>query len=149
MEISLPRLARISSADIFNKSRPENNISPLTILPLAEMSRIIERASIVLPQPDSPTIPRVSPELIFNETPSTALILPRAVSNAVIKSFISRSSGIFSIFGHDCAEIPRAIEQRLPMRLSEYKFFLYLSKQGRQCPDAPRAHLRQICLKTL
>ena len=31
------------------------------ILPLAGISRIMESASIVLPQPDSPTIPRVSP----------------------------------------------------------------------------------------
>ena len=54
----------------------------------------MERASIVLPHPDSPTMPMVSPELTSSETPLTALILPCVVSNAVCKSFISRSGGI-------------------------------------------------------
>ncbi len=34
------------------------------------------RPIVVLPQPDSPTTPRVSPRLTSNDTPSTALTSP-------------------------------------------------------------------------
>ena len=39
-------------------------------------SRTMQRASVDLPQPDSPTMPSVSPCRTSNETPSTACTLP-------------------------------------------------------------------------
>ena len=41
---------------------------------------MIERDSTVLPEPDSPTTPRVLPRSSENVTPSTARTMPRAVS---------------------------------------------------------------------
>src|SRR5579864_8038975 len=52
--------------------------SPLnTILPaVGAMSLMAVRPSVDLPQPDSPTSPRVSPVLISRSTPSTACTCP-------------------------------------------------------------------------
>ena len=47
---------------------PRSRITPL----LGSISRTIIRASVDLPQPDSPTMPSVSPACNANETPSTA-----------------------------------------------------------------------------
>ena len=40
------------------------------------MRRSMERTSVVFPQPDSPTSPRVSPSYTWNDTSSTAFTLP-------------------------------------------------------------------------
>jgi hypothetical protein len=42
------------------------------IPPVGSVSRTIMRASVDLPQPDSPTIPSVSRSRNVNDTPSTA-----------------------------------------------------------------------------
>src|ERR1700723_4651874 len=44
--------------------------------PSDEISRNSPRPSVVLPEPDSPTTPSVSPLRTFRLTPSTALICP-------------------------------------------------------------------------
>lgn len=44
---------------------------------------------VVLPQPDSPTRPRISPAFTRNETPSTALTVPRSVLKEVTRSLTS------------------------------------------------------------
>ena len=43
-------------------------------------------AVTLLPLPDSPTMPRTSPGCSENDTSSTALISPRSVANAVVRS---------------------------------------------------------------
>ena len=47
------------------------------------MSLKIERAVTVLPEPDSPTRPSVSPSARSNETPSTARATPASVRKLV------------------------------------------------------------------
>src|SRR6266516_4867950 len=44
----------------------------ITLPASGSISRRVERATVDLPQPDSPTSPRVRPPEIANETPSTA-----------------------------------------------------------------------------
>ena len=50
-------------------SRPSNR----TVPPVGSSRRMITRASVDFPQPDSPTIPSVSPRRTWSETPSSAL----------------------------------------------------------------------------
>ena len=47
---------------------------------------MIERDSTVLPEPDSPTMPKVLPRSTDSETPSTARTVPRVVRKAVWRS---------------------------------------------------------------
>jgi hypothetical protein len=49
-------------------SRPSNMIRPAVV----SRRRTMQRASVDLPHPDSPTMPSVSPGLTLKETPSTA-----------------------------------------------------------------------------
>ena len=77
IEISLPRTRRISSSLIWRRSRPPSLTEPETMRPGGSgMSRISDSAVMLLPQPDSPTIARVSPEATWKSTPSTALTMP-------------------------------------------------------------------------
>src|ERR1700730_9337153 len=62
------------------------------------------RPTVVLPQPDSPTTPSVSPSLSVNETPSTARTSPVFLSsrppntgNLTFRSLTSRMGGIFFV----------------------------------------------------
>ena len=75
--MSLPRTLRISSSERASRSRPSNMISPVGIS-AGGMSRrrMIDRLVTLLPQPDSPTMPRVSPGMIEKLTPSTARMTP-------------------------------------------------------------------------
>jgi hypothetical protein len=50
---------------------------------------MMERAVTLLPLPDSPTIPIVSPASSENETPSTALTTPSWVLKCVLRLFTS------------------------------------------------------------
>ena len=61
MPISLPRIWRMSSSETVLISRPSSLMLPLTIDPPVGSSLMIDSAVIVLPHPDSPTIPSVSP----------------------------------------------------------------------------------------
>src|ERR1700729_505320 len=58
------------------KRRPWILLPRKTIGPSDEISRSSARPSVVLPEPDSPTTPRVSPLRTDRLTPSTALICP-------------------------------------------------------------------------
>ena len=62
MEISLPRTSSISVSVASSRFRPSSRMAPPTMRPggLATRRRI-ESAVTLLPQPDSPTTPRVSP----------------------------------------------------------------------------------------
>ena len=52
---------------------------------------MMARDSTVLPEPDSPTTPRVFPCSRVNETPCTARRLPRLVAKDTSRSSTSRS----------------------------------------------------------
>src|SRR5262245_44309009 len=62
------------------------------------MSRITASIETVLPEPDSPTIPRTSPRAIENERPSTARTRPSSVRNETPSSRTS-SSGVAPFSG--------------------------------------------------
>src|SRR5216684_3580322 len=90
MAMLWPRIARTSSSSIFRTSWPSNMIEPLTILPGGwGIRRISESAVTDFPQPDSPTMPRVSPAPTSNVTPSTARTTPSRVKNCVCRSLTS------------------------------------------------------------
>ena len=91
--MSLPRIPRTSSSFIFRMSWPSNMTWPSTILPGGcGMRRMSDSAVTLLPQPDSPTMPSVSPAATWNETPSTAWTTPSCVKNWVWRSVTSRRS---------------------------------------------------------
>ena len=75
--MSLPRTWRISSSVRSSRSRPSNRISPVGISAGGMSSRrMIDSDVTLLPQPDSPTMPSVSPRMIEKLTPSTARTVP-------------------------------------------------------------------------
>ncbi len=76
MPISLPRMWRIASSDSVLSSWPSSLMLPPTIEPPPGSRFMIDNAVIVLPQPDSPTMPSVSPGSTWSVTPSTACTTP-------------------------------------------------------------------------
>ena len=62
-------------------SVPSNRMEPA----VGSIRRRISRPTVVLPQPDSPTRPRLSPRLILRSTPSTAFTCGhRALEDAAL-----------------------------------------------------------------
>ncbi len=82
MAMRLPRMCRISAGDLASRSSPSKRIAPLTIRAAGGSNRRMVRASVVLPEPDSPTTPSVSPARSVSETSSTArtVRVPRPVT---------------------------------------------------------------------
>jgi len=78
--IRLPRTRRISASDLVSRSSPSNSSRPLVTRAARGNRRRMVSASVVLPEPDSPTMPSVSPASTRSETSSTARTtrLPRA-----------------------------------------------------------------------
>ena len=78
----LPRTRRISRSDLVRRSAPSKRTSPSTMRAAVGSRRRRDSASVVLPDPDSPTMPRVSPASSAKETSSTAFVtrVPRAVT---------------------------------------------------------------------
>jgi len=73
MAMRRPRTARISAADASSSRCPSNTISPPAMRPGGDgTSCITDRLVTDLPDPDSPTIPSVSPRRTSKLTPSTA-----------------------------------------------------------------------------
>src|ERR1700729_839576 len=70
--MSLPRTVCMSRSDSALMSVPPSTTEPEVMTPPRGSSRMIDRAVIVLPQPDSPTRPRHSPAATARLTPSTA-----------------------------------------------------------------------------
>ena len=77
-----------------------------TIGPSDEISRRIARPSVVLPEPDSPTTPSVSPLRTSTLTPSTALmwptvlrITPRLIGNQTLRSLVLITIGACRLSG--------------------------------------------------
>src|SRR5699024_4393310 len=90
IDISLPRILRISASDLSRRFSPFNLISPPTILPGLSTSWRMHSDVILLPDPDSQTSPTVFPFGIYKVTPSTALTSKSSVKKDVFKSFISK-----------------------------------------------------------
>jgi hypothetical protein len=81
IEISLPRIRRISRSLFLTRSWPSKSICPPAMRPGGvAIRRITERLVTDLPEPDSPTTPSVSPLSRWKLTPSTALTVPSSVS---------------------------------------------------------------------
>src|SRR5215211_3527597 len=90
MATFLPRISRSSDWCILSRSRPSNRTSPVIRPPLARpmMARLVT----LLPEPDSPTMPRVWPGSSEKLTPSTALTTPSSVSKWTRRSRTSSSA---------------------------------------------------------
>jgi hypothetical protein len=100
IEISLPRIVRISASLSASRSRSPKRIEPPTMRPGGQaISRRIDIAVTLLPQPDSPTTARVSPASTWIDTPSTARVMPSRVKNQVFRSWISSSAPGFGELG--------------------------------------------------
>jgi len=67
-----PRMRRISPWLFGTRSSPSSSMRPLTIRALGASRRTIAWQVVVLPHPDSPTRPKVSPASTEKLTPSTA-----------------------------------------------------------------------------
>ncbi len=74
MAICAPRMRRISLCLSCARSLPANSIWPPMIRAPGGNRPTIDRQVVVLPQPDSPTMPSVSPSFTVKLTSSTALI---------------------------------------------------------------------------
>src|ERR1700693_4283397 len=90
MAISRPRTSRMASLSSVARSRPRKVIEPPTIRAGSSSSRMIDLAHTLLPEPDSPTMPRVSPAKRSKLTPSTARTGPASVRNQVRRSLTLR-----------------------------------------------------------
>ncbi len=75
--ISRQRSAFMSRSESAARSRPSNSIRPPLMKALSAMTRVSARATVVLPQPDSPTRPTIEPRGTSKLTPSTASREPR------------------------------------------------------------------------
>src|SRR6185437_11747075 len=77
MPISLPRTCRRSSSLSLLMSLSLSRMLPPTIEPPVGSRFMIDSAVMVLPQPDSPTMPSVSPGSTYSEMSSTACTVER------------------------------------------------------------------------
>ena len=94
MAMSLPRTSSISSSGSSRRLRPLKSIRPATARPGRESSRITVSAVMLLPHPDSPTSPRVSPWRTLRSTPSTARTTP-----SLVKKWVRRPRTRSSVSG--------------------------------------------------
>ena len=76
-----PRSLRSASGGRVARSRPPSITRPLSRARLGSNCRMV-RDSMVLPQPDSPTTPRVRPGARLRSTLSTARKAPRGVGSS-------------------------------------------------------------------
>ncbi len=80
--MSSPRTRRISSSLTESRSIPSKLAVPEISVFSAWVRPRMVSAVTLLPQPDSPTMPSVSPGSIENETPSTAWTTPSSLVEA-------------------------------------------------------------------
>src|SRR5262245_15311881 len=93
----LPRMSRISASLSFSRSIPSKLTEPPTVRPMRSGSRrSTDSAVTLLPQPDSPTMPSVSPGPTWNETPATARLTPSSVTKSVLRSLTSSRGGMLT-----------------------------------------------------
>ncbi len=69
--------------------RPSSHTSPAAIRPGGSSSPMIASPVIDFPAPDSPTTPSTSPRSIANDTPSSAVSVPRRDGNSTLRPLTS------------------------------------------------------------
>ena len=94
--IPVPQVSRTCSRGSDEISWPSNTTVPVRVA-VGASNPIDARDNTVLPEPDSPTMPMLSPAAISRETPFTACRFPRLVAK-----LISR----FSSFSIDVTVLP-------------------------------------------
>src|ERR671934_1407026 len=96
IDISRPRRSRISSSLAARTSSPVKRTAPWAMRPARSRMRITAYEVTDFPEPDSPTMPTVSPLATRTSTCSTARTTPRRVENSTVRSATS-SSGTVSL----------------------------------------------------
>src|SRR5918994_1491950 len=91
-QMSRPRMSRISRSERPTMSRPLNRIRPSATYPGGSISRMMDREVTLLPEPDSPTMPRLDPAAMPKLTPSTAFTTPADVRKWVRRFCTSNRS---------------------------------------------------------
>src|SRR6266508_4114593 len=115
MAMSLPRTWRIASSESSSRLRPSNRISPVGISAGGMSSRrMIESDVTLLPQPDAPTMPRVSPGGIEKLTPSTARTTPSMTWKYVRRSRTSSSGRLYDDGAGSSAAVGTIVNRLLP-----------------------------------
>src|SRR6266511_3644016 len=94
MAISRPRIPRSARSLCGIRSRPSNIARPDCTCPLRASKPSTASDVTLLPQPDSPTMPSVSPRAMSNEMPLTAYTVPRRVENSTRRSSTLRSDSL-------------------------------------------------------
>src|SRR6266849_2592176 len=108
---SEPLNSLISSSVIWITSLSPKRMRPLVIFPGSGTSRRIESAVMVLPDPDSPTMPTLSPFSISKLIPSTAVTVDDEPKNWTRRSW-TRSSGASFLVPHPGVEgVAQAVAQ--------------------------------------
>ena len=93
MSVYLPRNARISPSEMREMILPSKVTAPPATRPLPFGSRPrIDRPVTLLPEPDSPRSPSVSPSPISNETPLSTRTGPRRDANSTRRSSTESSA---------------------------------------------------------
>src|SRR5262249_10740969 len=105
IDISGPRGLRIWSSPAARMSRPVKCMAPSAICPARSRMRMTAYDVTDLPEPDSPTMPTVSPFAMVTLTCCTALTMPRRVGNSTVRALTSRS-GTDSVMTRSRAALP-------------------------------------------
>ncbi len=146
-------MSRTSRGESFSTSRPPKRISPETIFPGGSgINRMSERFATDLPEPDSPTIPSVSPRLSSKPMPSTAFTTPSSVSKYVRRSltssrfpFVLLVTCHLSLFPH--LRIER-IAQAIAKKIQREQHHRHRQSRKNQLPWKNRQRLRAVRRQT-
>src|SRR5437588_2358756 len=116
IETSRPRKSRIWSSVAALTSMPENITEPSAILPARSRIRITAYDVTDLPEPDSPTMPSVSPLATEMLTCCTALTMPRRVVNSTVRSLTSsRGWAVMTTSAKISKTTPCKVERSAPL----------------------------------
>src|SRR5262249_31801902 len=111
IEILLPRSSRSCAAGRPRRSVPSNRTAPPAMRPGGWGTRpMMLWAVTLLPQPLSPTTPRVRPAKSVKLTPSTARNSPSSVAKCVLSSLTSRSGVAPSRLGESACPVGRWLQ---------------------------------------
>src|SRR5712691_6811790 len=94
MAISRPRIRRKARSLWRTRSMPSKRAAPDSTRPLRASRPRIAREVTLFPQPDSPTIPSVSPGSMSKVMPLTACTVPRRVQKRTCRSSTERSAAL-------------------------------------------------------
>ena len=115
--ICRPRTSSSSRSDRCTRSRPSNEIEPLTMRAVCASRPMIESAVTDLPQPDSPTMPSVRP-LLDGEADAVDRVhvaAARLEVRAEVVDFENRHYAAPSVRGSSASRRPSAMKNALRM----------------------------------